>query len=160
MTEAITYSRILRQDLDIGTGTREVRLQDGSLHTLDQINLGNLLLSETIQVAATAAAASLSVPFTNPAGARIHGVTVRNVGAIGATNGLTAYNVGDAVQGDRWGDQMALTNANETSGADFNSDTEPLVSANYTAVITALGGTFDGTGSLEVQLHYSRLTHL
>lgn len=160
MTETVHFSRITREDVDLGDGTRDVRLADGSLHTLNRVQLGNLLLTLTKQQVATASAAQLSLQFATPAGARIHGVTVKNVVGIGNSNGTTSYDVGDAVLMDRWASSVGITIGTETTSADFQSGDQPIVSANYTVLITPTGGLFDGTGTIEAQVHYSIIRHL
>jgi hypothetical protein len=57
IAEQITFSRLLEQDIDWGYGTREVRLQDNSLHTLDQFHVGWELAHRHSTFAAAVAAA-------------------------------------------------------------------------------------------------------
>ncbi|MGI9298570.1 MAG: hypothetical protein ACR2QC_11845 [Gammaproteobacteria bacterium] len=159
MVETITYAKVLREDLDIGVGTREIRLQDGSLHTLNQIS-GQLAIPLTEVVTADAGQVQLQAVFGNPSGTKVHGVTVFVPETLGNSNGLTSFDVGDAVLSARWGQGIGITANTETSSADFQSADEPIVSANYTVLLTQNGGNFDGNGTIHVQLHFSRIQHI
>ena len=87
MVETITYARMLREDIDLGVGTRTLRLQDGALHTLQQIS-GHLYLIDTVIIPATADQAQLTATFNNPNNTRVHGVTILISDALGTTRTL------------------------------------------------------------------------
>lgn len=159
MVETITYARVLREDLDLGVGERTIRLQDGSLHTLEQI-AGEVSIQDTVSTPATADQIQLSVTFSNPAGAKIHGATVKVLSNLGTSNGLTSFDVGDSILSDRWASAVAITANTETTSNDFSDADEPIVGANYQVLLTQNGGNFDGTGEIEVQLRYSVIQHL
>lgn len=155
MTETITFSRILQQDLDVGDGTRTVRLADGSLHTLDRI-AGQTYIRSILSTVATNGVASITLTFDTPAGARIHGATVKVTTALGA---VISFDVGDALTVDRWGNAISPALNTETTSDDFTDQSEPIVDASYGVVLTANGANFNGTGQIEVCLHWSMIRH-
>ena len=157
--ETITFSKILVEDLDIGDGTRSLRLQDGALYNLNRVHLGTLLLTRTQTLNASAAAAVLTASGLFLAGARIFGVTIEVLTAFGATNGLTGLAIGYAADSTAWGNAIALTLGTKTSQADFLSGALPIFATATDALVTALGGTFDATGQLQVKTHYMMLRH-
>jgi hypothetical protein len=109
--------------------------------------------------ALTAGVGQIDVPVNVPNGARIVGVFVTNVIAPGATQGLTGYQVGtvdvvDAWSGGRPGG-LPLTQGFTSTQADFGTSTLPIEPSGLTVRLTALGGLFDGTGSVRIEAHYS-----
>lgn len=158
MVETIHFSRILTEDLDIGMGTREVRLADNSLQTLRQINIGTLLLTKTARFTPTDTQVQDSVSVIL-AGARIFGVTIKVITELGNGNSLTTFSIGDATLEDRWGQGIARTANTETSQANFRYADLPIYTSDTNVLITADSGTFDGTGELEVTAHYITLSH-
>lgn len=124
-----------------------------------QLRLADLVKTETVAVAATAGESQRTATFSNAAGARIVGVTVEVTTGLGNGNGLTGFDVGNAVLLEHWGTGVSIALSTTTSSADFQSGDQPLVAANYEVLITAIGGTFDGTGAIDVKLHYTTVTH-
>ena len=53
MTETIRFARIGLEDLNLGSGTFEVRLSDGRVVTLNQINPGNIFVESAFYVTGT-----------------------------------------------------------------------------------------------------------
>ncbi len=159
MAETVRLSLIYLEDMDVGVGTRDVRLFDNSIATLNKIHLGNLPQLRTTTAAATNAATSLSLSGLIKAGDRILGVTLKITTGLGTSAGLTSIQVGDGTVQDRWGSLATLTVNTETSQADFPLSEMPIYPSDTNVVISAIGGTFDGTGVLQVTAHYMRLTH-
>jgi hypothetical protein len=161
MVETIYLSKVREEDLDLGTSTRSVLLHDNAFYTLHQISAGgSLAVKETRTQAATASASSLTITFSNPPASRIHGVTLAILTTLGTTNGLTSIDIGTSRIPMLWGDNVGITLGTTTTPANFWSDVEPIDDdGNFAVVIRGNGGTFDGTGSIAVQLHYSLLAH-
>jgi parallel beta-helix repeat protein len=100
--------------------------------------------------------ATLTATSLIPDGALLLGVTARTNVPLGTTAGLTGYTVGDGTDPDLWGAVLSFGSARGIGSKDY---TDPAASGRlYTApasvVITATGGTFDGTGEIEVVAHY------
>jgi parallel beta-helix repeat protein len=99
--------------------------------------------------------ATLTATGLIPDGALLFGVTTRINTALGVTGAVKGYTVGTAADPDLWGSLTGTNTTKSTSSKDF---TDAAASTLYTAagdvVITATGGTFDGTGEIEVIAHY------
>jgi len=156
--EVLTYSKLGREDLALGNGTFETRLADGRVVTLNKIHTGNTALRATVQLACTNGTTTLTASALIPAGARVLGVTTKQVVTPGATNSLTGFDVGDAVFLDRWGSGIAIADGAKTTQADFTDDDQPLYKTAADVIITG-DQNFDGTGIIEVRAHYYLLTH-
>jgi parallel beta-helix repeat protein len=141
-----------------GTVYREL----GADHVNNGLEYGavnNFQRSAWRQVKATFTAptgASLTATNLIPDGALLLGVTARTNLALGATAGLTGYTVGDGSDPDLWG---AVTSVGVSRGLSSRDYTDPaaagrLYTSPQSVVITATGGTFDGTGEIEVVAHY------
>ncbi len=156
--ETIHWTPIYREDLAIGNSTADVRLQDGSVETLHEINLGGLLTVRTRSVTLTAGA-SVSLSAMMLAGERIFGVTMKNTSALGASSGLTGVAIGDGTLVDRWGTQTTLTNGATTGPANFLNGDVPIYATDTAVILSAIGGNFDGTGTVDVQVHAFLLAH-
>lgn len=156
--EVVNFSLIGLEDLDIGNGTRQVRLGDGALHTLHQIQLSSLLIPKTVRLSALSGDAVMSAPIIQ-AGMRVAGVTSQIIDAFGTSLGLTGLNIGDSITDDRWGTQATLTANAETDQGDFGDAEWPIYASGDNVLIHAVGGLFDGTGRLEITLWAFYLTH-
>jgi parallel beta-helix repeat protein len=141
-----------------GTVYREL----GADHVNNGLEYGavnNFQRSAWRQVKATFTAptgASLTATNLIPDGALLLGVTARTNLALGATAGLTGYTVGDGSDPDLWG---AVTSVGVSRGLSSRDYTDPaaagrLYTSPQSVVITATGGTFDGTGEIELVAHY------
>ena len=157
--ETVEFSLICEEDLDIGSGTRQVRLQDGSLVTAHQLSLPSLLIRRTRQVQATAGQAALTVASLLVPGAKVAGVTTQNLTRLGTSQGLTGVAIGDGTLMDFWGTQTTLTAGAQTTQADFRGQSWPTYPSGGNIILSALGGLFDGQGTLEVTVHYFLLPH-
>lgn len=159
MPETVTLSRIYLEDLDIGVGTRNVRLFDGSVAALTRLGLGVLPHIRTTTLKATNGASLLTASAFIHAGERVLGVTMKITTGLGVTGGLTGFSIGDTVTIDRWGTFTTLTVNTESNQGDFTVEGWPVYPASNDVVVSALGGTFDGTGAIQLTVHYMTLTH-
>ena len=157
--ETIVFSKIVLEDLDIGSDTRDLRLADGSIATCHQISIPSFCLLKTASLAATNGATALTLSGFIPAAATAPGVTTKLLTALGASGGLTGFSVGDTSIIDRWGTSTTLTQNAVTEGGSFTPGAWPIYASAADIVISAVGGTFDGTGSFEVTLHYFLFKH-
>lgn len=155
----MTFSKVVREDLDIGTGTRQLRLQDGSLVTANQLQLSSLLVLATRRINATLLANALTLGSMIPAGAMVAGVTTEILIAIGQSQGLGSITIGDGTIMDRWGVQTDLTQGAQTDQGDFQPGPWPIYPTATDVVISAIDGKFDSVGQIEVTVHYFLLPH-
>jgi hypothetical protein len=149
----------LLEDLDVGSGTRSVRLADGSLATLTQVSLPGLCSLKTTRLNASNGASALTATGLIPANARVAGVTSKVTTTLATTNSLTGFAIGDGTIVDRWGGQTTLTANAETDQGDFADAEWPVYAAATDVVLSAQGGTFGSTGQVEVTLWYFLMTH-
>lgn len=154
--ETVRLSLIYLEDLDIGTGTRQVRLADGSLADLTRVSLPGFLALRTYRVTPTAGQAILPNLTNALPAARIAGVTTEILTTFGTSQGLTGFMVGDATIPDRWGTQTTLTAGAQTGDAQGDW---PVYTAASDLIVSALDGLFDADGRLEVTVHYFILAH-
>jgi hypothetical protein len=100
-----------------------------------------------------------------PAGARVLGVTCKILVGFGTSNGLTAIAVGDGGVLDKWGISAALTTNALIGGSDAPAAAQArdgsiaLYPTATAIVLTAIGGLFDGTGSIQVAVNYLLMPH-
>jgi len=157
--ETIRLQRILLEDLDLGSGLREVRVADGRVLMLHQLSLAGLLLLRTVRLRPVAGEATMTASGLFLAGARIAGVTTEITRPFGTTNSLTGFAVGDGTVVDRWGTQTSLVPPAQTDQANFQAGDWPVYASGGNAVISALSGTFDANGEVEITAHYFLLRH-
>lgn len=155
----MTYSKVVREDLDIGTSTRQLRLQDGSLVTAHQLQLSSLLVPSTRRINATLLATTLTLAQMLPAKAMVAGVTTEILSAIGSSQGLTGFAIGDGTVIDRWGQQTTLTQGAQTDQGHFQPGPWPIYPTATDVVLSARDGAFDSIGQIEVTVHYFLLPH-
>lgn len=158
MVELIRHSQVYREDIALGNVTQEVLLADDRVVTLRQIHFGSLLL-EAVTTMTPSAAVQLSVPGVLLKGARVLGVTVAVLSALGTSNSLTTFDVGYQHSVDQWGRGIAITEGTETSQEDFPIIDDLVFRAADNVLLTATAGTFDTTGLIEVKSHFFYLTH-
>lgn len=159
MVETLKFQRILRDDIDIGSGMREVELSNGQVVMSPQVHLGRLLLTRSATAAPTAAAARITFSELIPAGARVFGVTVKILTTFGTGNSLASLLIGDASLADRWGQAIGIVAGTVTSQTDFTAGDLPASSVARDVFVTAVGGTFTAVGLIEAKVHYMLLTH-
>lgn len=162
MVETARYTRIFMEDLDIGLGVKNIRLGDQSVRPLTQINLAKFLTVSKFVLPATAFSGQPVMQLATglPGGRRIWGVTVKNLVALGATNGLTGYQVGDPTVLNRWSNTaFPLTVPFESDEGDFADASLMIYPVDTPLILSGEGGLFDGTGQVEVAVHTSLLRH-
>ena len=162
MTETARFSKVQLEDLQLGTGTRNIRLADGAVRVLTDIHLTKLLTVDTRVLRATDFNGLTTMTATGGllANRRVWGVTAKNLIAFGATGGLTGLLIGDPTIPDRWTNAaMALTGGIETDEGDFSDLSLMIYTANTDLIVSGVGGTFDATGQIELAVHYSLLRH-
>jgi hypothetical protein len=157
--ETVHFAKVVEEDLDIGEGTVQVRLADGSLPTAHRLSLPSLLLRRSQRITASAGVDVLTATGLIPAGARVAGVTTEVLTGLGTTQGLTAFTIGDPVVPNRWGTQTTLTTGSQTDQGDFGDPNWQVYTVATDVQLAALGGLFDATGHIEVTAHYFFLTH-
>ena len=91
-----------------------------------------------------------------PAGSLLLGVTSRINVALGATATVQGYAVGDGTDTDLWGVVNTRAAAGTTGAKSF---TNPAAAGKFyttaqNVVVTATGGSFDGTGEIELIAHF------
>jgi len=131
-----------------------------SLFPIDHILPESFYPVAAVTVPAVNGATVLSATAIIPAGARVLTVGTKVLIQPGASNGLTAFAVGDGEVCDRWGISAALTVNALTGTSDAPAAAQArlgelaLYPTARTVVLTALGGTWDGTGSIQVAPQY------
>jgi hypothetical protein len=126
-----------------------------------------LTVASQAAVQCTAGQAQLFTSTIIPALVQVFVVTTYVSGAtsIGISQGLNGFAIGDATVIDRWGVQANLSIGALSGGTDASSGaqarlTELMMYPNPQRVIlTALGGTFDGTGTIDVAVQYLATPH-
>ena len=91
------------------------------------------------------------------ANARLLGVYTENLIAPGTSQGLTGYDIGSHGSETRWGSNIGLTLGTKNTIGDFAiapDDEFPKSSSAQDITITGRGGTFDGTGSIQVSIEF------
>lgn len=159
MPEVLRYTKIFLEDLDIGDGYREVRLQDGRVVLLQQVSLGLLMPFSRFELTASNGAAVLTATGILGAGRRIMGVTVRILTTFGTSNGLQSLGIGDTTAPTRWGSTIGLIAGFESDMSFFESGDMPIYTTDTDLMVTAIGGLFDAVGQIELGVHYFTMAH-
>ena len=128
---------------------------------LQQIHVGNLCPVRTVHVPSSAGAPSLEVHNFLPVNMRIMGVTSQVISTFGTSQGLTGFMVGVPDQIDLWGQSTSLAAGSLTQQEQFSAAAGgwPWYTVGTPVWVTALGGLFDGSGNLELTVHYFPLRH-
>lgn len=109
-------------------------------------------------VTASPGASVLTASAMAPVGYRVLGVLTEVLTGFGTSSGLTGLLIGDAVANDRWGVQTTLTAGATTGQLACHGGDEPIAApSSYTVLVSALGGTFDATGSLALTAYWEAL---
>lgn len=107
----------------------------------------------TITINAAAGVDQLTGTFPNPAGARVIGITSLVQTSFGTS---TAIDIGDATNQNRWGTNLLTTAASTSAQPGLY-----IAPVGYEVRVTTIaGGLFDGTGSIDVQMHYQLIAHI
>jgi hypothetical protein len=161
MTETVRYSKICLEDIALGYGTRSVRLANQGVYTLHECHLSSFLLTSLTTLRASSFSGTGVMTWTSglPANARIFGVTSKITTGFGTSNGLASLQIGDATTPTLWGTGLPLTLNSETDQGDFTTSDLPIYPTASDVWVSAVGGTFDATGVMELCVHYSLLRH-
>lgn len=89
-----------------------------------------------------------------PAGGVVVAVTTRITTALGTSNGTTGYNIGEGVDADRWGAVSAVTAGTTSDNSNWTANTIQNFDSANDVILTAVGGNFDGTGAVRINLYY------
>jgi hypothetical protein len=89
-----------------------------------------------------------------PDGAVVLGVTTKVTVAISGGGGTTGYQVGTVADPDRWGAAATITAGTSTDNTNWTAGTIECFTAASDVVITAVGGNFNGTGTIYVSVQY------
>lgn len=131
---------------------------DVTIITLDNVSgtsaLGSIRTQASTTLTCTNGALILTATGLVPANARLANVFVENTVAPGTSNGLTGYHVGSHGVDSRWAANFGLTLGLKSSIGNFQLSEQPLSSSSQDVNIIALGGTFDGVGSIAVTIEY------
>lgn len=131
---------------------------DVTLFTIDNINAsassGGLTTraTATATLACTAGAALLTASGLVPANRRLLASWAKNLSAIGTSQGVSGYDLGSHGLQDRWGANIGLGSGTKTTVGSFRSSDQPVSGSAQDITVTALGGTFDGVGSIEITI--------
>lgn len=158
--EIARYTKIYLEDLDIGLSTKNIRLADGGTYALTQISVPNLLHREVFRLTSSNGASVLTGTSRLPANSRVWGVTAKIITTFGNSGGLTGLLVGDPTDTDRWtSSAMARTSGTETDDGDFSDPSLMIYASATNVLVSAVGGTFDTDGVIELCVHYSQMRH-
>lgn len=98
--------------------------------------------------------ATVTASNLRPAGAFVVGVATTVITGIGTSNGTTGYNVGDGSDADRYGAITGTAAGTDSDNSDAVADPTEFLTAAGDIVLTAVGGNFDGTGDIVVDVFY------
>lgn len=132
---------------------------------VDNIEVGAAWPIATATIPSVAGASLLTAAALIPAGVPVLVVTTKILTAFGASGGLSGFEVGDGVIVDRWGEQTSLLLNALSGGSDAPAANQardsvmPRYSSAQAVVISAVGGTFDAVGSLQVSVQYLSIPH-
>lgn len=103
---------------------------------------------------ASVSGASVTATGLIPGGAIVVGVTSKVTVALGGGGGTTGYQVGDAGDADRWGAAATITLGTTTDNRDWTATTVQAFTAATDVIVTAVGGNFNGTGTIYLSVQY------
>jgi hypothetical protein len=103
---------------------------------------------------ASVSGATVTATSVIPDGAVVVGVTSKVTVGLGAGNGTTGYQVGTVADPDRWGAAATITAGTSTDNTNWTAGTIEAFTAASDVVVTAVGGNFDGTGTIYVSVQY------
>ena len=108
----------------------------------------------TTSLACTSGAVVLTASALVPANARLLGVYTENTVAPGTSQGLTGYDVGSHGSETRWGSNIGLTLNGKNTIGNFALSEFPISAVAQDITITARGGTFDGVGTIDIDVEF------
>lgn len=106
--------------------------------------------------ATLASVSGATVTATNaiPDGAFVVGISTFVSVGLGTGNSTSGYQVGDGSDVDRWGSITGTAQNTNSDNTDATADFTGAFTSASNVVLTAVGGNFDGTGSIVVTVHY------
>ena len=122
----------------------------------DSTNYQRLGIVSARQTLASVSGASVVATNLIPDGALLVGITTRVTVALGTGNGTTGYQIGDGSDTDRWGTVTGTAIGTTTDNRDFTVTTAQFFTADQSVTITANGGNFNGTGTIQITAFYLR----
>lgn len=134
-----------------GTTGHNVRVYGTYTSSTDYHRLGIYTTKTTL---ASVSGATVTATNLIPDGAIVVGVTTKVTVSLGTGGGTTGYQVGDGTDPDRWGQIVGTTAGTSTDNTNWTATTVQAFIAANSVVITADGGNFNGTGSIEVSVQY------
>ena len=98
--------------------------------------------------------ASVTATALIPAGAVVMGVTSKVTTSLGTGNGTTGYEIGTASDSDRWGAITGTAAGTASDNRDWTAGTIECFPAATNVIVTAVGGNFNGTGTIYLSVQY------
>jgi hypothetical protein len=98
--------------------------------------------------------ASATATALIPAGAVVMGVTSKVTTSLGTGNGTTGYEIGTASDSDRWGAITGTAAGTASDNRDWTAGTIECFPAATNVIVTAVGGNFNGTGTIYLSVQY------
>ncbi len=98
--------------------------------------------------------ASVTATALIPAGAVVMGVTSKVTTSLGTGNGTTGYEIGTASDSDRWGAITDTAAGTASDNRDWTAGTIECFPAATNVIVTAVGGNFNGTGTIYLSVQY------
>jgi hypothetical protein len=94
------------------------------------------------------------------AGMRVFGVTASVVTTFGNSNSLTGLLIGDTILPSRWSaTALARTSGTTSNQSNFADASLMIYNTATDLIVSAVGGTFDADGVIELCIFYSSLRH-
>lgn len=103
---------------------------------------------------ASVSGASVTATGLIPDGAVTLGVTTKVTVSLGTGSGTTGYAVGTGADPNRWGDIVGTAAGTSSDNRDATSGLIDMSIGATDVIITAAGGNFNGTGTIEVYAFY------
>lgn len=103
---------------------------------------------------ASVSGATVTATGIIPDGAVVVGVTTKVTVSLGTGGGTTGYNVGDGSDADRWGAITGTAAGTSSDNTNWTAGTIQAFTSASDIVITAVGGNFNGTGTIYVSVQY------
>jgi hypothetical protein len=103
---------------------------------------------------ASVSGATVTATGLIPDGAVVVGVTTKVTVTISNGGGTTGFQVGTGGDPDRWGEAVALTAGTSLDNTNWTAGTIEAFTAATDVIVTAVGGNFNGTGTIYLSVQY------
>lgn len=133
------------------TNSQTVNIYDTFTSSTDYHRLAIKTARATL---ASVSGATVTATGIIPDGAIVVGVTTKVTVSLGTGGGTTGYNVGDGSDADRWGAIVGTASGTSSDNTNWTATTVQAFTAASDIVITAVGGNFNGTGTIYVSVQY------